>query len=107
MARASVGDVVVTAAHSLDAGFVNRLAASSGAEVTLLARDEGDVQPAQSTVAPRAQDQVALAAATARPRTDDGNRYVRRIASGPGQPLPLVVSISARRLSCAAKRSRS
>ena len=95
VARARVGDVVVAAAQDLDAGFVDRLAASSGAEVTLLAGD-GDGQPAQSTVTARAQGQVALAAATAKPRTDDGHWYVRRIAIGPGQPLPLAVSISVR-----------
>ena len=94
MARAQVGDVVVTAAQRLDAGFVERLAASSGAEVTLLGRDD-DAQPAHSTVAARAQGQVAVAAATAKPRTSDGHRYVRRIATGPGQPLPLAVSNSA------------
>jgi two-component system, cell cycle response regulator len=96
VARAWVGNVVVTAVQRLDAGFVQRLAVSSGAEVTLLADDGGDAPPAQSTVAPGAQAQVALAAGNAKPRTDDGHRYVRRIATGPGQPLPLAVSISAR-----------
>jgi diguanylate cyclase (GGDEF)-like protein len=47
-------------------------------------------------VAARERGDVALAGATAKPRTDDGSRYLRRIATGPGQPLPLVVSISAR-----------
>jgi diguanylate cyclase (GGDEF)-like protein len=96
VARASVDGLVVTAAQSLDAGFVDRLAASSGAEVTLLANGGGDAQPVQSTVTDRAQGQVAVAAATAKPRTHDGHWYVRRIAMGPGQPLPLAVSISAR-----------
>jgi diguanylate cyclase (GGDEF)-like protein len=96
VARAQVGNVVVTAVQRLDAGFVQRLAVSSGAEVTLLADDGGNAPPAQSTVAPQAQAQVALAAGNAKPRTDDGHRYVRRIATGPGQPLPLAVSISAR-----------
>jgi diguanylate cyclase (GGDEF)-like protein len=98
MARARIGGsgVVVTAAQNLDAGFVDRLAASSGAEVTLLAHGGGDAQPAQSTVTSRAQGQVAFAAATEKTRTHDGRRYVRRIETGPGQPLPLAVSIFAR-----------
>jgi two-component system cell cycle response regulator len=96
VARAEVGNVVVTAVQTLDADFVHRLAVSSGAEVTLLADDGGNAPPAQSTVAPGAQAQVALAAGNGKPRTDDGHRYVRRIATGPGQPLPLAVSISAR-----------
>ena len=94
-ARARVGGVTVSAAQNLDAGFVDRLAASSGAEVTLLANDGGSAAPAQSTVSAAARGQVALAAATAAQRTHDGDRYVRRIATGPSQPLPLAVSVSA------------
>ena len=95
VARARVTGVTISAAQTLDAGFIDRLAASSGAEVTLLTHDGAGAGPAQSTVAAGARGQVALAATTAAARTDDGGRYVRRLATGPGQPLPLAISVSA------------
>jgi diguanylate cyclase (GGDEF)-like protein len=94
-ATAQAGDVMITAAQDLDAGFVGRLAASSGAEVTLLDQDGQDAGPAQSTLSASAGGRVAAAAGTAAPRTANGDRYVRRIPTGPGQPLPLAVSVSA------------
>jgi diguanylate cyclase (GGDEF)-like protein len=94
-ARAQAGSLIVTAGQALDSGFVDRLAASSGAEVTLLDRDGRDAGPAQSTVAAAAQERVAAAAGRAAPRTQGGDRFVRRLAIGPGQPLPLAVSVSA------------
>jgi two-component system cell cycle response regulator len=94
VARAQAGGVTISAAQELDSGFVDRLAASSGAEVTLLAHDGQGAGPAQSTVALGARGAVALAAAAAATRTDRGDRYVRRIPSGPGQPLPLAVSVA-------------
>jgi two-component system cell cycle response regulator len=93
-ARARAGDVTVTAAQALDAGFVDRLAASSGAEVTLLTDDGRDAGAAQSTVAVRDRGRVAAAAGTAAPRTERGDRLVRRLATEPGQPLPLAVSVA-------------
>ncbi len=100
VARAQSGSVTVYAAQALDAGFVTRLAASSGAEVTLLAGDARGAGAVQSTLRPRDQRAVSWAAGRSRPtatgfatvRTRDGKRYVRRLPTAPGQPLPLVVS---------------
>lgn len=94
-AQARAGDVTVAAAQSLDGTFVYRLAASSGAEITLLAHNGQDAPPVQSTLSPPARGEVAVAAGMATPRTESGNRYVRRLPMGPGQPLPLAVSVSA------------
>jgi two-component system cell cycle response regulator len=95
VARAQSGNVTISAAQALDADFVDRLAASSGAEVTLLARNRPGAGPAQSTVSAGARRDVALTATTAAVRTDHGDRYGRRVPVGPGQPLPLVVSVTA------------
>jgi two-component system, cell cycle response regulator len=97
-ARAEAGGVTVAAAQTLDGAFVDRLAASSGAEVTLLSRDGVGAQPIQSTASRRGRDAVArlaagLPAAAPAELTADRDRYVRRIALGPGQPLPLAVSV--------------
>lgn len=94
-ARAQAGDVTITAAQDLDGSFVDRLAESSGAEITLLAHDGEGAGPAQSTLSAAARGEVAIAAATASPRTENGDRYVRRVPTGPGQPLPLAVSAAA------------
>ncbi|HEV7960953.1 MAG TPA: diguanylate cyclase [Actinoplanes sp.] len=93
-----VGGVTVSAAQSLDTAFVARLADSSGAEVTLLSRDGAGADSAQSTAASKVRSGVAELAATLPQagevqRTHNGDRYVRRIAAGPGQPLPLAVSV--------------
>jgi two-component system cell cycle response regulator len=68
----------VIAAQTLDAAFVDRLARSSGADVTLLAHDG---------------DGAATIHSTRRQRSSTtGERY---LAVAPGQPLPLVVSVPA------------
>jgi two-component system cell cycle response regulator len=92
------GGVIVSAAQSLDTAFVERLAESSGAEVTLLSRDGAGADPIQSTAVSKARSGVAelasgLSEAGDVQRTRDGDRYVRRISVGPGQPLPLAVSV--------------
>jgi diguanylate cyclase (GGDEF)-like protein len=94
-ASAHSGSVVITAAQTLDAGFLDRLSASSGAEVTLLAHDGAGAASAESTEPGDASQIAAVAAGEsgAVARTEDGGRYVRRVASGPGQPLPLAVSV--------------
>jgi two-component system cell cycle response regulator len=99
-ARVQTGDVTVSAAQALDTGFVDRLAASSGVEVTLLAHDRSGAGPAQSTAPVADRREVAVAAAkpaksSAVTRTGNGDRYVRRILTDPGQPLPLAISIPA------------
>jgi two-component system, cell cycle response regulator len=79
------------AAQRLDARLVDRLAAASGASVTVL--DEGS--PLSTEPADRATGIVATAVTLASGRvgrTGDGG-YVRRLPTGPGQPLPLAVSI--------------
>ncbi|HET6529983.1 MAG TPA: diguanylate cyclase [Actinoplanes sp.] len=74
---AGTGDVV--AVQNLDAGFLERLAASSGADV-LLAQPERDQRvDADSTTG----------------SADDRPTATRRVPIGPGQPLPLVVSVPA------------
>ncbi len=72
------GDVVV-AAQNLDAGFIDRLAASSGADVVLLSGEGAPAAPGQ--------DNRALGAGSPEPGA------VRHIGVGPGQPLPLAVSV--------------
>jgi diguanylate cyclase (GGDEF)-like protein len=86
-ARAQAGDVTIAAAQVLDSGFIDRLAASSGAEVALLARD----RPATAAAGVQG-DVVAPAGQPA--RTRDGGRYVRSLLPIPGQPLPLVISVT-------------
>jgi diguanylate cyclase (GGDEF)-like protein len=90
--------VTVSAAQVLDAGFIERLAAASGAEVTLLSRDGAGADSIQSTATGKFRNGVAELASDLSPagdvqRTRHGDRYVRRIAVAPGQPLPLAVSI--------------
>ncbi|MDT4991685.1 MAG: two-component system, cell cycle response regulator [Actinoplanes sp.] len=93
--------VIVVAALRLDSAFIERLAASSGAEVTLLSRRGVGAEAVHSTVAAGARAAVATLA-SALPQagevreTGDGHRFVRRIAVGPGQPLPLAVSVLGR-----------
>ncbi|RZU50351.1 diguanylate cyclase (GGDEF)-like protein [Krasilnikovia cinnamomea] len=101
-ARAQAPGVTVAAGQVLDAAFVDRLAASSGAEVTLLSGDGAGAAPTESTEPPYARSHVAALAAGLPSaghgdgqvrRTTDGDRFVRRIALAPGQPLPLAVSV--------------
>jgi HAMP domain-containing protein len=91
VARARQGDVTVSAALRLDVGFIDRLAASSGAAVTLLAHDGAGAGPVLSSE--RAAVSEAVATALTGDRTSTGDRYVRRIPAAPGQPLPLAVSV--------------
>ncbi|GLY95518.1 hypothetical protein Acsp02_27730 [Actinoplanes sp. NBRC 103695] len=70
----------VVAALRLDAGFVDRLAASSGADVLLLAHDGADATAVRS-----AQALGPRGASTG---------TVRRLPTGPGQPLPLAVTVT-------------
>ena len=79
-ARADAQDGSVVAVQNLDAGFIARLAASSGADVTLLAPDGTGSDPA---------DSQALGPAVGAGR--DGN--TRLVPVGPGQPLPLAVTV--------------
>jgi diguanylate cyclase (GGDEF)-like protein len=69
-ARADAADGLVVAAQNIDAGFIDRLSAYSGADVVLL------------TGAPAAPD--------------DPPGATRHLAVGPGQPLPLVISVPSR-----------
>ena len=69
----------IVAAQRLDAGFVDRLAASSGADVLLLAHDGAGAATVRGT--------QALGPGVRPTGT------VRRVAVGPGQPLPLAVSV--------------
>ncbi|MEU7903008.1 diguanylate cyclase [Actinoplanes sp. NPDC049118] len=92
VARARQGDVTVSAAQQLDVGFVNRLAASSGVAVTLLAGDGPGAGPALSSEPYRVSRRVA--AALPEDRTARGHRSVRGIPAEPGQPLPLAVSVA-------------
>jgi two-component system cell cycle response regulator len=100
-ARAELRDATGTVtgaiwvAHRLDLGFVARLAAATGTEVTLLTG--AAAVPAAST-AP-ASSRPAVLAAAARTSGEgvtrvDGHRYVRRVGPSAGQPLPLVLSTS-------------
>ncbi|AGZ46235.1 putative diguanylate cyclase with GAF sensor [Actinoplanes friuliensis DSM 7358] len=91
VARARQGEITVSAAQRLDAGFVNRLAASSGAEVTLLAGDSPGAGPALSSETDRVSRRVA--AALPGSMTRRGHHHVRGIPAEPGQPLPLAVSV--------------
>jgi diguanylate cyclase (GGDEF)-like protein len=77
-ARADTSDGVVVAAQDIDAGFIDRLAASSGADVVLLT-GELSALTGQSGRRPRAGDEESGA--------------TREIAVGPGQPLPLRISV--------------
>jgi two-component system cell cycle response regulator len=74
------GDVV--AVQDLDSAFLDRLAASSGADVALLASDQANAAPVRTTA-----QAIGVTAAPPAAR--------RRVPMGPGQPLPLVVSVPA------------
>ncbi|MFB9237190.1 diguanylate cyclase [Plantactinospora siamensis] len=86
----------VWAAAPLDRPFVDRLAAATGVDVTLA---DGDATTAAGRSTERPAVRPAVLAAAQRIDGDaisraDGGRYVRRVGPSPGQPLPLVLSIS-------------
>jgi diguanylate cyclase (GGDEF)-like protein len=83
----------VVAVERLDLDLVGRLAAASGAAVTVLTTGPG--APPLSTEAPGELAGVAGAARELRAgvaETETG-RYVRRLDPAPGQPLPLALSV--------------
>nr|MDT0658213.1 diguanylate cyclase [Micromonospora sp. DSM 115978] len=100
----------VHAAQELDSAFVARLAAATGTAVTLLTG--GPVEPGPNPAATSAGGAAAAARSTestgsresvlaAAERTTGegvvqarGGRYVKRVGPSPGQPLPLVLSVS-------------
>ncbi|MBY8871585.1 diguanylate cyclase [Micromonospora sp. PLK6-60] len=96
--RAGAALGTVAAAQPVDAGFLARLGAATGAGVTLL--DGGPGRAARTTEPPDVRDAVLAAApATVGDRvveTTDG-RYVRRVGPSADQPLPLVLSVPGER----------
>jgi diguanylate cyclase (GGDEF)-like protein len=80
------------AVEPVDPVLVRRLATAAGAAVTVLAGNSG-----WSTERERDRSQVARAAEALRAGAvvdTDGGRRVRRVDQGPGQPLPLAVSVA-------------
>jgi diguanylate cyclase (GGDEF)-like protein len=89
----------VTVASAIDHTLVHRLAGAAGAAVTLLGTSpDGGTTAVHSTEPDDVRDAVVRAAATlASGRTaSTGDRYVRRIGPGAGQPLALVLSVPRR-----------
>jgi two-component system, cell cycle response regulator len=91
----------VTVASTLDSPFVSRLAAASGASVTLLgASPDGGPVAVHSTEPDDVRDGVVRAAAALAgnrtAETGDGSRYVRRVGPSADQPLPLALSVPRR-----------
>ncbi len=76
-ARAETADGVVVAAQTVDAGFIDRLAASSGADVVLHTGGLGTLTGQAAGAG--GEEPVAT----------------RDIGTGPGQPLPLSISVPA------------
>ena len=86
---------VVWATQELDAATVGRLAGATGTAVTLLT---GTGAAGHTTESPGAIAEVVAAAAGVRGEAvteTPGGRFVRRVGPGPGQPLPLVLSVPA------------
>lgn len=87
-----LGHVVVS--RHVDAAFLTRLAAATGAAVTLL--PDGETETPRTTEAEWA---VGSVVETAKLLNDDrtaestAGRYVRMVTPSPGQPLPLVLSV--------------
>jgi diguanylate cyclase (GGDEF)-like protein len=87
----------VAAAQPVDPAFLARLAAVTGAGVTLL--------DAPGRITHTTEDREVRAAVLAAARQADGDRvtgiadgrYVRRVGPAPGQPLPLVLSVPGER----------
>ncbi|MET8147059.1 diguanylate cyclase [Actinoplanes sp. NPDC049668] len=94
VARARQGVVTVSAAQRLDVEFVNRLAATSGAAVTLLAGDGPGAGPALSSEPDLESRRVAAALPGNGTGTGRGHQSVRGLPAEPGQPLPLAVSVA-------------
>ncbi|HET9519123.1 MAG TPA: diguanylate cyclase [Actinoplanes sp.] len=96
--RDPAGNLVTTvsAVQTVDVRFLGRLAASTGADVTLLA-GVGAGPAALTSADPATGAEVAALAATLPggdpARTADGAHYVRRLPPEPGQPLPLALSV--------------
>ncbi|MEV4759026.1 diguanylate cyclase [Micromonospora sp. NPDC049559] len=87
----------VTTTLLIDATLLARLAAASGAEVTLLGGDAlAPGETVRSTEPPGVRE--AVLAAAGRTSGDgivesENGRYVRRVGPVPGQPLPLALSV--------------
>ena len=83
----------VTVSRHVDTAFITRLAAATGAAVTLLPGEESTPRTTEADWA------VGPVVETAKLLDGDGTaesdvgRYVRRVAATPGQPLPLVLSV--------------
>lgn len=89
----------VAVAQPLDAAFVARLAAATGAGVTLLDGPGGSTDrgsAGHSTESTGTRNSVIAAALRAYGETiaqTETGRYVQRVGPSPGQPLPLVLSV--------------
>jgi two-component system cell cycle response regulator len=81
----------VTAVQTVDAAFVERLAASTGADVTIVSGTGTDAVAVLSTEPPGAA--AVVAGAGDDERSHDGSRYVRRVPATAGQPLSVVLSV--------------
>ncbi|GGK30486.1 hypothetical protein GCM10010124_24100 [Pilimelia terevasa] len=93
---AALGTVTVAAA--VDRDFVARLAAASGAAVTQLRLDAAGGAGAGHSTEPTGARRGVLAAGERYTgdrdaSTADGQRYVRRVGPGDGQPLHLLLSV--------------
>ncbi|MFJ6199767.1 diguanylate cyclase [Micromonospora sp. NPDC092111] len=87
----------VAAAQLVDPAFVARLAAATGVAVTLLDDSGPSGRVTHTTESRRVREAVLAAAGTVdgdRVTETPGGRYVRRLGPGPGQPLPLVLSVA-------------
>jgi diguanylate cyclase (GGDEF)-like protein len=112
-ATARAGDVTVRAAIALDTGFIERLAASSGVDVSLdpaagpaagadatpKPGPEGGPKPGPQggpkpgrEGGPEAGPEAGAKAGVRGPVVTPGKAAVRRVPVGVGQPLPLIVS---------------
>jgi two-component system cell cycle response regulator len=88
----------VWAAHLVDAGMIDRLAAAGGTAVTLLGGGDRPGAVLSTEPASSLDEVVAVAARADRVRGAGvaeaaGGRYVRVIDPSAGQPLPLLVSV--------------
>ncbi|MGB2568117.1 diguanylate cyclase [Micromonospora citrea] len=81
----------VAAAQVVDPAFVARLAAATGVAVTLL---DGDADRVTFTTETDGVRETVLAATGEQVTETPDGRYARRLGPSPGQPLPLVLSVS-------------
>ncbi|SCG65229.1 diguanylate cyclase [Micromonospora coxensis] len=81
----------VAAAQVVDPAFVARLAAATGVAVTLL---DGDADRVTFTTEADGVRETVLAATGEQVTETPDGRYARRLGPSPGQPLPLVLSVS-------------